>query len=64
MIELFPEGFEEVDYDGDLELAAYAGPGAEERFWQVFGPGAARFASDGCGWGRHGRSPIRTPFPS
>jgi ribosomal protein L11 methyltransferase len=41
MLELFPEGFEEVEHETDLELVAYAGPGAEERFWQVFGPGAA-----------------------
>jgi ribosomal protein L11 methyltransferase len=42
MLELFPQGFEEVDHEGDdLELAAYASAGDEERFWQVFGPGAA-----------------------
>ena len=41
MIELFPEGFEESDVDGDLELVAYAHARAEERFWQAFGPGAA-----------------------
>jgi ribosomal protein L11 methyltransferase len=42
MIELFPEGFEESDVEhGDLELVAYAHAGAEERFWQAFGPGAA-----------------------
>jgi ribosomal protein L11 methyltransferase len=40
MLDLFPEGFEEVELDGDLELAAYAHAGAEERFWQAFGPGA------------------------
>ena len=41
MIELFPEGFEELEHDGDVELAAYARGGDEERFWQVFGPGPA-----------------------
>jgi ribosomal protein L11 methyltransferase len=41
MLDLFPEGFEEVELDADLELAAYAQGGAEERFWQAFGPGAA-----------------------
>lgn len=41
MLELFPQGFEEVDHEGDLELAAYASAGDEERFWQTFGPGAA-----------------------
>jgi ribosomal protein L11 methyltransferase len=39
MLELFPEGFEEVDADGGIEFAAYTGPGGEERVWQVFGPG-------------------------
>jgi ribosomal protein L11 methyltransferase len=60
MIELFPEGFEEVDHDGDLELAAYAGPGAEERFWQVFGPGAAAEVEPGWqeAWKRFHR-PVR-----
>jgi len=41
MLELFPEGFEEVESAGALELAAYTGPGGEERVWQVFGPGRA-----------------------
>jgi ribosomal protein L11 methyltransferase len=41
MLDLFPEGFEEIEVEGDLELAAYAQGGAEERFWQAFGPGAA-----------------------
>lgn len=41
MLDLFPEGFEEIELEGDLELAAYAKGGAEERFWQAFGPGAA-----------------------
>jgi ribosomal protein L11 methyltransferase len=60
MLELFPEGFEEVEHDTDLELAAYAGPGAEERFWQVFGPGAASDVEPGWqeAWKRFHR-PIR-----
>jgi ribosomal protein L11 methyltransferase len=37
MIELFPEGFEEVDYEGGVELAAYTDPGGEERLWAAFG---------------------------
>jgi ribosomal protein L11 methyltransferase len=41
MLDLFPEGFEEVELEGDLELAAYGHGGTEERFWQAFGPGAA-----------------------
>lgn len=40
MLELFPEGFEEVDVDGEVELAAYTTAGGEERLWQVFGPGS------------------------
>jgi ribosomal protein L11 methyltransferase len=37
MIELFPEGFEEVDQDGGVELAAYTDPSGEERLWAAFG---------------------------
>jgi ribosomal protein L11 methyltransferase len=37
MIELFPEGFEELDRDGGIELAAYADPAGEERLWAAFG---------------------------
>jgi ribosomal protein L11 methyltransferase len=60
MIDLFPEGFEEIDHAGDLELAAYAGPGGEERFWQVFGPGAAAEVEPGWqeAWKRFHR-PVR-----
>jgi ribosomal protein L11 methyltransferase len=47
MLELFPEGFEEVEADGELELAAYTTAGGEERLWQVFGPGAARDVESG-----------------
>jgi ribosomal protein L11 methyltransferase len=41
MLDLFPEGFEEIEVGGDVELAAYAHAGAEERFWLAFGPGAS-----------------------
>jgi ribosomal protein L11 methyltransferase len=41
MLELFPEGFEEVSVSGGVELAAYTKAGGEERLWQVFGPGAS-----------------------
>jgi ribosomal protein L11 methyltransferase len=60
MIELFPEGFEEVDHGSDLELAAYAGPSYEERFWQVFGPGETSDVEPGWqeGWKRFHR-PVR-----
>ena len=37
MLELFPEGFEEIDSAGGLELVAYTDAGGEERLWQVFG---------------------------
>jgi ribosomal protein L11 methyltransferase len=37
MIELFPEGFEELDRDGGVELAAYTDPAGEERLWAAFG---------------------------
>jgi ribosomal protein L11 methyltransferase len=47
MIELFPEGFEEVDVDGGVELAAYTGAGGEERLWGVFGPGQGRDVEGG-----------------
>jgi ribosomal protein L11 methyltransferase len=60
MIELFPEGFEEVEHGTDLELAAYAGPSDEERFWQVFGPGDTNDVEPGWqeGWKRFHR-PVR-----
>jgi ribosomal protein L11 methyltransferase len=47
MIELFPEGFEEVPVSGGVELAAYTKAGGEERLWQVFGPGASTDVESG-----------------
>jgi ribosomal protein L11 methyltransferase len=47
MIELFPEGFEEVPVQGGIELAAYTKAGGEERIWQVFGPGRADVVESG-----------------
>jgi ribosomal protein L11 methyltransferase len=45
MLELFPEGFEELGDDGgSLELAAYTNAAGEERIWQAFGGAAS--ASD------------------
>jgi ribosomal protein L11 methyltransferase len=41
MLELFPQGFEEMPADGGVELAAYTDPGGEERIWQAFGAGAS-----------------------
>ena len=60
MLSLFPEGFEEVEHEGDLELAAYAGAGAEERFWQTFGPGTVADVEQGWeeAWKRFHR-PVR-----
>jgi ribosomal protein L11 methyltransferase len=40
MLELFPEGFEEIESTGGLEIAAYTNAAGEERIWQAFG-GAA-----------------------
>ncbi len=37
MIELFPQGFEEVEAGGDVELAAYTDASGEERLWHAFG---------------------------
>jgi ribosomal protein L11 methyltransferase len=36
MLQLFPDGFEEVDGHESVELAAYTDPGGEERLMQVF----------------------------
>jgi ribosomal protein L11 methyltransferase len=37
MLELFPEGFEEVDRGGSTELVAYTDARGEERLWLAFG---------------------------
>ena len=37
MLELFPEGFEEVERADGLELVAYTDAGGEERLWHAFG---------------------------
>ena len=37
MLELFPEGFEEVDQRDGVELVAYTDSAGEERLWQAFG---------------------------
>jgi ribosomal protein L11 methyltransferase len=37
MLELFPDGFEEVESPEELELVAYTDAGGEERLWQAFG---------------------------
>jgi ribosomal protein L11 methyltransferase len=47
MIELFPEGFEEVESDAGVELAAYTDSAGEERVWHVFSGAQARDVEDG-----------------
>jgi ribosomal protein L11 methyltransferase len=37
MLELFPEGFEEVERADGIELVAYTDSGGEERLWHSFG---------------------------
>lgn len=37
MLELFPEGFEEIERADGLELVAYTDAGGEERLWHAFG---------------------------
>jgi len=41
MLELFPEGFEEIEGAGGLEIAAYTNAAGEERIWQAFGGASA-----------------------
>ena len=41
MLELFPEGFEEIEQTDGLELVAYTDAGGEERIWKVFGTARA-----------------------
>jgi ribosomal protein L11 methyltransferase len=48
MLELFPQGFEEVDRPGGVELAAYTDSAGEERVWAFFG--GARTADVEGGW--------------
>lgn len=48
MIELFPQGFEEVDRAQGTELAAYTDAAGEERLWAFFGNG--RSADVEVGW--------------
>lgn len=37
MLELFPDGFEELDHGDGLELVAYTDAAGEERLWAAFG---------------------------
>jgi len=61
MIELFPEGFEEVEQPAGVELAAYTDAAGEERLWHFFGAGHG--ADVEAGWEDRWRTfhqPIRT----
>ena len=48
MIELFPEGFEEVERTSGIELVAYTDAAGEERLWHFFGNGLG--ADVEAGW--------------
>lgn len=48
MLELFPEGFEEIDRPEGVELAAYTDSAGEERVWAFFG--GVRAADVDGGW--------------
>ena len=47
MLELFPEGFEELDHPDGLELVAYTDDAGEERLWAAFGEVAAEELAGG-----------------
>jgi len=60
MIELFPQGFEEVEHDGGVELVAYTDAAGEEKIWHFFG--AAESADVESGWDERWRmfhQPVR-----
>jgi ribosomal protein L11 methyltransferase len=42
MLELFPQGFEELDHPDGLELVAYTDDAGEEKLWAAFGEVAAQ----------------------
>jgi ribosomal protein L11 methyltransferase len=48
MLELFPQGFEEVERDGGVELVAYTDAAGEEKIWHFFG--SAESADVESGW--------------
>ena len=47
MVELFPEGFEEAETEGAVELIAYTSGDGEERLWQAFGGASAADVESG-----------------
>ena len=48
MLELFPQGFEELDHQDGVELVAYTDAAGEERLWAAFGEVAAEDVD--AGW--------------
>jgi ribosomal protein L11 methyltransferase len=54
MLELFPEGFEEREAGGDVELVAYTNAGGEERISLAFG--GAQTADVEVGWDERWRA--------
>jgi len=60
MLELFPQGFEEIESAGGLEIAAYTNAAGEERIWQAFGGAAAtNVAEDWSDRWRQFHKPVR-----
>lgn len=47
MLELFPAGFEEIEREGGVVLAAYTDAQGEERLWHVFGGAQSEDVPDG-----------------
>jgi ribosomal protein L11 methyltransferase len=60
MLELFPEGFEEVEQPDGVEFVAYTEPSGEERLWHAFGAVRATEVEPGWedGWRRF-HHPVR-----
>lgn len=60
MLELFPEGLEEIDVGTGLEIAAYTNAAGEERIWQAFGGAATtEVAEDWADRWRQFHRPVR-----
>jgi ribosomal protein L11 methyltransferase len=47
MIDLFPNGFEELEHEDGVELVAYTDARGEERLWQAFGHVSAAVVEEG-----------------
>lgn len=64
MVELFPDGFEEVEDAEGVELAAYTDGGGEERIWTAFGGARSADVPDGWedAWRRFHRPVLAGPF--